>query len=308
MTMAPTRLAVVVPTRNRPKELRTLLANLGQQTRAPDTVVVVDSSDEGLRSEIRAIVRELEIPCFYREHWPPSAAAQRNAGLAAVLPHADLVALLDDDLTIDTTALENACAEIQHISQDFIGFGFNATDENAKRGYGPLRTSRFARALGLYSERIGAVTKSGWHTRLVHVKEPTEVEWLLTGAVIWRAEAIRNIYFDEVFDQYSYLEDLEFSLQARKRGRFIILPTVTYLHEPAVGGRKSPFWFGRIEVRNRYYIVRKHNLSVWRFWFGTAVRAGLTLIAGVTRDSREMGRFFGNLSEVGRTLLRGDRL
>ena len=49
-------LAIVVPTRNRPAELAGLLANLIGQTRRPDRIVVVDSSDGGLAGEIRAIV------------------------------------------------------------------------------------------------------------------------------------------------------------------------------------------------------------------------------------------------------------
>ena len=110
--------------------------------------------------------------------------------------------------------------------------------------------------------------------------------------------AIRDIHFDEFFVQYSYLEDLEFSQQARARGRFLILPSATYLHVPAPGGRKSRFWFGRIEIRNRHYIVRKHNLSMTRFWAGATIRAGMTLIGGVTGQTGELARFFGNIMEI----------
>lgn len=291
------RLAVVVPTRNRPREVETLLANLAQQTRRPDSVTVVDSSDDCIRETIEALVAASPLPCTYLRHTPPSAAAQRNAGLDAVVEHADLVALIDDDLTLGAEAFANTCRHAEELEPDIIGFGFNPTDEDSRRPYGKLKASKAAEALGLYSGRMGAVARSGWHTRQVQVDKITKVEWLLSGAVAWRAKAIQNLRFDEFFERYSYLEDLEFSLQARQRGRFVILPDATFLHKPAEGGRGSRFWFGRIEIRNRYHIVRKHGLSRWRFWLGAAIRAGMTLAEGLSSRG-EMSRLCGNIREL----------
>jgi len=298
LRMMSTRLAVVIPTRNRPQELKTLLANLAAQSRKPDSIVIVDASDEAVRSQVEAVAAASRFSCKFVHHWPPSAAAQRNAGLAAALRDGDLIAFLDDDLTLDPFALENACAEIGGCGSEFIGFGLNPVDDDSKRGHGRLKALRLTEALGLYSTRPGAVSKSGWHTRQVHVEKPAEVEWLTSCAVIWRASAIRNLRFDEFFVEYSYLEDLEFSLQARKQGRFLLLPDAAFLHVPAPGGRKSRFWFGRIEVRNRHYIVRKHGLSLWRFWLGMTIRSAMTLGRGLARDPSELGRFAGNVSEV----------
>ena len=236
-----TRLTVVVPTRNRPAELTTLLANLQTQSRVPDVVIVVDSSDEASRAQVEAIVGRAGLSCAYLHHSPPSAAAQRNAGLSMALPAADLIAFLDDDLTLDVRALESAAAEIERRGAEFIGFGFNPMDADSRRDHGRLKKLRLTEAVGLYSMRTGAVSPSGWHTRLVHVAEATEVEWLTSCAMIWRADAIRDLRFDEYFEQYSYLEDLEFSLQARSRGRLLVLSSATYLHTPAPGGRKSRF-------------------------------------------------------------------
>ncbi len=301
------RLTVVVPTRNRPQELQTLLANLAAQSRQPDHVVVVDGSDEPIRPDIERIVAASPLRCTLKQHWPPSAAAQRNAGLAVALSQADLIAFLDDDLTLDPEALKNACRAIAECGPEFIGFGFNPVDGDAQRGHGALKAMRITEAMGLYSTRPGAVSKSGWHTRQVHVDRPTEVEWLLSGAVIWRASAVQNICFDEFFVQYSYLEDLEFGLQARRHGRFLLLPDATFLHVPASGGRKSRFWFGRIEVRNRHYIVCKHGFSLWRFWLGMTIRSTMTLGRGITRDRDELGRFGGNLYEAFGYLFRSGR-
>jgi GT2 family glycosyltransferase len=292
------RLAVVTPTRNRPKEVATLLTSLRAQTRRPDLLVVVDGSDAVLRPEVRKAVQEGCPDARYIEHWPPSAAAQRNRGFDAALEECELVALVDDDVTLPPDALENACREIAQAAPEFIGFGFNPSDADAVRGYGRLKSSRLARRLGLYSDRVGAVTASGWHTRLTRVAAATEVEWLTTCAAIWKAEAIRAIRFDEFFEQYSYLEDLEFSLQARTHGRLLALSSASFLHQPAVGGRKSRYWFGRIEIRNRHYIVRKHHLSRRRFWLGVVVRSVMTLAVSVMHNTSELARLRGNVTEL----------
>lgn len=307
MTSSEPCLAAIVPTRNRPDELRTFLASLREQSLRPDLLIVVDSSDPQIAPRVRSEVERGWPGAYCLEHWPPSAAAQRNRGLEAVTGDCDLVVLLDDDVTLPPEALENACCDIARASPDFIGFGLNPTDEDATRGYGRLRTSRLARWLGLYSDRIGAVMPSGWHTRLVQVEAPAEIEWLSSCAAIWKAAAIRDIRFDEFFEQYSYLEDLDFSLQARSKGRFLALSSACFLHKPAPGGRKSRFWFGRIEIRNRLYIVRKHGLSEVRFWLGVIVRAVLSLAAGLKGQRAEFARLVGNVTEAASLLQRHRR-
>jgi GT2 family glycosyltransferase len=300
------RLAVVVPTRNRPGEVAILLASLREQTRQPNVVVVVDSSDADLQPAVVRAVAEGWLAAHYIEHSPPSAAAQRNHGLDIVGKDCDLVALLDDDVTLSPDTLANALAEIAAAPDTVIGFGLNPLEEEARIGYGAWKRSAFARALGLYSPRVGAITRSGWHTRLLRVDHTQEVEWLTSCAVMWRISALDGLRFDEFFVQYSYLEDLEFSLQARPRGHFWVLASANYLHSPSPAGRKSQFWFGRTEIRNRRYIVGKHGLSVPRFWLGAMLRGAMTFGEGLTGRRAAWERLAGNLAELGQNGF-GDR-
>lgn len=293
------RLAVVIPTRNRPKEVDTVLDCLSHQSRRPDVVVVVDGSDPMLRCETIAASHRNALNIEYLQHWPPSAAAQRNAGIESIVRKSDLIALIDDDIDLPPIALSAACDAIESMPAGFVGFGFNTTEPAPKHGYGTLKSSALAERLGLYSKRVGTVSSSGWHTRLLRVSELTEVEWLLSGAVIWRASILKAMRFDEYFERYSYLEDLDLSLQARRLGgRLAILPRAEFTHRAAKGGRGSRFWFGQVEVRNRRYIVRKHGLSMSRFWLGMTIRAAATFGSIATGNWREAGRFAGNLDEI----------
>lgn len=293
-----TKLGIVVPTRNRPNELGRLLKNLSEQSRVPDAVVVVDSSDREF--DCKSIVLGLAnlLPLRYIRHAPPSAAAQRNAGIETLVGEVDLIGLIDDDVVLDGDALKNACAAIFDLSDNIVGFALNRTDHEAAQKIGYLRGSRIIAATGLYSPRMGVVSPSGWHTRISTVEKDTVVEWIATGAAIWRASALKDLRFDEFFEEYSYMEDLDLSLQARALGGLVVLAEAKYGHHAALGGRKSRFWFGRIEVRNRYYIVRKHGLSKSRFLVGMLLRMGLT-VADIGRGHWcEVMRLLGNIAEL----------
>jgi GT2 family glycosyltransferase len=262
-------------------------------------VVIVDGSDPQLRCETIAASHRNALNIEYLQHWPPSAAAQRNAGIESIVKKSDLIALIDDDVELPPIALSAACDAIESMPAVFVGFGFNTTDLPPEHGYGTLKSSTLTERLGLYSKRVGVVSSSGWHTRVLRVGELTEVEWLSTSAVIWRANILKRIRFDEYFERYSYLEDLDLSLQARHvGGRLAILPRAEFTHKPAKGGRGSRFWFGRVEVRNRRYIVRKHGLSISRFWLGMTIRAAATFGSIATGNWREAGRLAGNLDEI----------
>lgn len=102
--------------------------------------------------------------------------------------------------------------------------------------------------------------------------------------------------FDEYFDTYSYVEDLDFSYSIGRKGRLAVVAEAGYSHFPSASGRISPRQFGRLEVRNRLYFVRKHGLSVSRCFLGIGIRFALTLLAALPSIDRSMlARAIGNV-------------
>ena len=64
-----------------------------------------------------------------------------------------------------------------------------------------------------------------------------------------------------------------------------------YYYHPARGGRASHYALGRMEVANRLYIVRKHNLSVPLCYFGLGIRLFMTLIGAIAKlEKKQMLR------------------
>ena len=96
-------IAFVVATKDRPDELRRLWRSLCSQSRVPDEVVIVDASARP--SSLVGPQAGPARPAYIRTA-VASATRQRNIGLDAVRPEADLVGFLDDDAVLEEGAVE----------------------------------------------------------------------------------------------------------------------------------------------------------------------------------------------------------
>ena len=131
---------------------------------------------------------------------------------------------------------------------------------------------------------------------MAEVERTQFVAWLPSTAVLWRAEVLRQRGFDEFFDGYSYLEDLDFSYSIGQQGRLAVVADAGYYHFPSPAGRVSQRQFGRVEVRNRLHFVRKAGLSVPRCYMGIGVRIAMSVASAAIRfDSAMLARAVGNL-------------
>ena len=290
------RMSLVVPTRNRPKDIRTLLENLNTQTVRPNQIVIIDSSDTP-QTELVQEYPELPL-CYQVFEGEPSAAAQRNAGLAFVEDDMELVGFVDDDIVFQPDAFEKMISFWQTVPADVCGAAFNLHEDDSEVPAGKLKHSRFVRWLGLYDPKPGAVAPSGWHTRLGAVSENTQVDWFSTSAALWRREVLINHRFDPFFKGYSYLEDLDFSYGVSRTCNLFVVASAVFHHHHHHENLTREWYvrFGRMEVRNRLYFVRKHGLSVWRCYLGVVIRFTQTLFEVVIRRQPVLlARARGNL-------------
>lgn len=292
------RIGVIVPTRNRPSQLRGLLQSLRDQTRTPDRVLVVDTSDR--IEPVRDVIGDFggaDLEVGLVRHDTASAADQRNRGLDELEGGGyDLIGFLDDDTCLARDAIEKVLACFASHGEEVAGVGLNMT--NPLEGASFLQRSVLS-ALELYPANGGGVARSGWQQSAVQVEEDIEVNWLPTGAVFWRGTVLRTRRFDRYFVGYSYLEDLDFSYPIGKCARLIVCADAQYRHFNAETGRPEGYDFGRIEVRNRLYFVRKHGFSFSRCWAMLLLRAATNALLGVTRMERGYwNRLLGNLKAM----------
>lgn len=289
------RISLVVATKDRPDDLRKMLNSLQVQTMIPEEIIVVDASAD----PVEGILKEFpNLNLRYLRHLPPSAAAQRNAGLQACSPDATLIGFADDDIVFEPEAFEHLIHFWDNEPADTLGAAFNLINYPQQRP-SLFKHSRISEALGLYSSRPGTVTRSGWQTIIPGLAETQYVDWLPTTAVTFRREALKLSIFDNFYESYSYLEDLDLSYTISRAGRLAVVANAGFSHFPSPGGRVTWLRFGRLEVRNRIHFVRKHDLSLPRCYLGLALRMGMSAGSGILRlDPGMLRRALGNLIEL----------
>jgi GT2 family glycosyltransferase len=285
-------IAFVVATKDRPEELRRLWRSLCSQNQLPGEVVIVDSS---ARPFPLADLEPVPVVLRYLRTEVASATRQRNLGLDAAGPDADLVGFLDDDVVLERGAVGAMLRFWNGADARVGGAAFNM-DNHPPVDWPFLKRTLLAEFLGLYGRRPGTVAPSGFQTMIGRVAKTTRTDWLPSGASVWRREVFRDYRFDEWFGGYSYLEDLDFSYRVGKALELAVVAEAHYRHLPAAGGRGNGVAFGLREVLNRIYFVKKHaEFSLGRCYAALAVRLLMNLaFAARERQASYLGRAWGN--------------
>lgn len=291
-------ISLIVATKDRPRDLERLLESLRRQDTRPAEIVIVDAGSESAAPVVTSFP---ELTIRYLKHWPPSASAQRNVGIMACSRVSTLIGFADDDTTFEPNAFSCMIHYWNAAPPDVLGAAFNIRNY-PHRHHALLKHSRLAERLGFYSPAAGSVSLSGWQTVIRGVHETQYVGWLPSTASIFRREIFATAKFDEFFENYSYLEDLDFSYTVGREGRLVVVADACYSHFPSLLGRISDRRFGRYEVRNRLYFVRKHKLSITRCYVGVAIRLAMSLVKGLSSmNAVFLNRAIGNLLEVCRS-------
>ena len=244
----PRKVSVVIPTWQRGDLLRQCLESLRQQTFSDFKTVLVSNGAgpwvDGLAEEFGcALVR---FSCNR------GFAAAVNAGIAA--SQSSYVAVLNDDVELDrnwlqfTTGLLDAREEISFCCGKIYQAGGALLDNVGD-----------AISLGGLAWRLGFGRKdTGQFDLSRHILSVPGT------AALFRRKAFEQVGgFDEDF--VSYLEDVEWSLRAARRGlRGCYLPQAVCFHQgSATLGKKSSLAF-ELSTRNQLFLLVKHY--PWQWW------------------------------------------
>ena len=281
---------IVIPTRNRIQELINTLNFLESNRFFFKKILIVDSSTLEIKGKIKKKILEYcsTITIIDSE---PSTCIQRNVGLN-FLGDNEYVMFLDDD----NKFYPDAFSKMQYFlnkNKDFVGVAFNQVYNEKKNILDKFKKNYIVNNIGIYSSDNGGFSSSGWQSRFVNFNHDAPVQWLPTRAVIYKSNAIKNIKFDNKLGVYGYLEDLDFSLQIKKRGNLMVCAEAKYTHDQSI--TRPGFEFGKKELRNRYYIIKKHKLNKNLFFLTSVFRMILTFKEAVMGDLNSFKRLAGNL-------------
>jgi GT2 family glycosyltransferase len=281
---------IVIPTRNRIKELTNTLNFLESNKFFFKKIVIVDSSDTEIKKQIKKNLRKYSTNIKVVDS-EASTCIQRNIGFSFIENHKYIMFLDDDNIFFP-----DAFYKMQNFlnnNKDFFGVAFNQVYKYEKNILDGFKKNYITNKLGIYNLDNGGLAASGWQSRFVNFKNDKIVQWLPTRAVIYKSKPIKNIRFDQELGVYGYLEDLDFSLQVKKKGNLMVCSAAKYTHDHSI--TRPGFQFGKKELRNRYYIVKKHKLNKYLFFFTTFLRMILTFKEGILGNLNSFKRLAGNL-------------
>ncbi|AGB02341.1 glycosyltransferase family 2 protein [Methanoregula formicica] len=257
------KIAIIIPTRNRPEILKKLLTSIRIQSVQPDLVLIVDGSDQSIEPEIQEY---LNTTTRYVYCYPPSLTKQKNAGLKHLTPEISLVGYLDDDIELEPDAIMNLLSYWENHSRNLGGSSFNIINVPSKKTLVTL----IRRFFTIDGKLPGKVLGSGFCTPLFPSEVDIDCEWLCGGATVWRRSLFDSYHFDEYFAGWAYHEDADFSYPVSKKYKLVLISSAKVTHNPPPFNPKNLKHLGMMAIINRYYFVSKNkDLSVPLFYWAS---------------------------------------
>lgn len=284
--------SLVIPTHNRSKNIEATLKNLQELKLRFFEIIIVDSSNKKEKKLLKSICEKYDVKLINSY---PSTSHQRNLGLKSKDKNTKFIMFLDDDLIFFQNSFQEMDKFINNKKiKRIIAYSFNHYLKTKNNLIEKIKISKISNLLSLYSKKPGIVMNSGWHTKIINLKRNTFVQWLPTAAVIFHSSLIKNKTFDESFGRYSYLEDLDFCLNLKKKNsKLMVVANAKFCHPNYI--ERNSFDFGVIEIENRFSIVKRHNLKFNSFFVGGIIRSLISFLNILGGRFNSVNRFLGNI-------------
>lgn len=264
----------------RPQPLLQLLQSVQEQTTYPDQILIVDGS---INTETEMLLQEnlfRNLHYFMVPDEHRGLTRQRNYGIERVGNDMDVVCFLDDDTVLEQDYFEQLLNAYK-IYPDALGVGGYISNESECEFVGPnyqpkideyfydgwkrKDSSRFVlrKRLGLDSDCPPGYSSMYSHGRSVGFLPPSgktyEVEMLMGGVSSFRKKVFRTLQFSTYFEGYGLYEDADFTLRVAKIGKLYVNTAAQLQHYHAAFGRPNQYQYGKMVVRNGWYVWRIKN-------------------------------------------------
>jgi len=274
------KFSLIICTYMRPKALLNLLKSIELQSVYPDEVLIIDGStdDETTKIICQNVFENLKY--FKVADNERGLVKQRNIGIAKVSKNIDIVCFLDDDIILTPDYFKHLIGTYK-IHPKAIGVGGYITNEvnwqkipkNYKianddfelDGYVRKMGQRFLlrKKMGLLPNKLPCIMSEFSHGYSVGFLPPTckiyPAQYFMGGVSSFKKEIFNKIKFSHYFEGYGLYEDLDFCLRTSKLGKMYVNTAAQLGHYHDEGGRPNKFKYGKMVVRNGWYVWRVSN-------------------------------------------------
>lgn len=201
---------IIIPTRNRPENIKVLLNSLMKYSFKPNKIIIISSGDN-IRELVLDYSKYLNIKHVHTDVY--GQINQKKLGLSYISDSTLWVMFCDDDMEfLDKTLYEIDRYLFKNIAMEYSGIGVKIMPKGKQK-----KQFKFF--------RFGKLYKSGVTSNYMNSKKEIETDWL-NGCSIWRTTAIRQYSEMEGDEKYSAYEDVIFSSKIALTSKLVYKPTI----------------------------------------------------------------------------------
>lgn len=272
--------SLVICTYKRAIPLITLLKSVQLQTFYPSEILVIDGSEDNdtqiaLQSEIFKNLNYFHVGIADR-----GLTRQRNFGISKVNSSSEIVCFLDDDTVLKEDYFEQLISTYSNYPDALAVGGYitneiiwkKITDDLVPKisefyfdGWKRTDGSRFIlrKKLGLDSDVPPGFAPKFSHGRSLGFLPPSgktyETQQLMGGVSSFKKEVFDLLQFSTYFEGYGLYEDADFTLRVSNIGKLYVNTNAKLEHYHDESGRPNKFQYGKMVVRNGWYVWRIKN-------------------------------------------------
>ncbi len=264
----------------RPEPLSKLLDSVYNQVVIPNEVLIVDGSRNELTQQMIQRRNDANLSYFLVDEHNRGLTKQRNFGISKVSNDCDIVCFLDDDTLLEKQYFQEICNAYKLFPEALSVGGYITNevswekcpdpttvkpDEFYYDGWKRKDGSRFLlrKKLGLDTDKPPCFFSNFSHGRSISFLPPSgniyPVEHLMGGVSSFRKSVFTTLQFSTYFEGYGLYEDADFTLRVSKIGPLYINTNARLAHYHDEGGRPNKYLYGKMVVRNGWYVWRVKN-------------------------------------------------
>ena len=289
LPLSANEICIITPTFNRTKQLNKLLKTLTQQTLPVGSIIVADGMGNAK-----------EVIDKYRDHlsvkWlncpVKGQIPQRNYALQELPTDCKVVIYFDDDIQLESNAIEEMVVFWNKQSTVPAGVSFNITNM-------PKRPDNIFRHLFcIATEPRGKVWKSGYNSPCGNKENNMSSEWLCGGVTAWRKDVLDTYSIPDISSRWAVCEDLIFSYPVGKNEPLFVCAQAKVKHIDDITklgfykclerGKNTVLW-------RLYFVSINQDLSVLLFfWMNIGLLFGYG-IRSINGGQDQLGYLVGTL-------------
>ncbi|WP_139958076.1 glycosyltransferase family 2 protein [Flavicella sediminum] len=271
------KFSLIICTYQRPQAILKLLKSVEKQELYPDEILVVDGS---LNEETQDILQAHSFKnlVYYKvSDTDRGLTKQRNFGISKVAMAMEIVCFLDDDIVLETFYFKELIHTYK-IHPEAGGVGGYITNEvhwdtlekDRNLGFDDFVLDGSIRKLGsrnvlrkklnLLPNTVPCFMPEFSNGFSVSFLPPNgkiyAVEYFMGGVSSYRKEVVQKIKFSTYFEGYGLYEDMDYCLRVSSKYKLFVNTAAQLMHYHEAGGRPNKFSYGKMVVRNGWYVWR----------------------------------------------------